>query len=124
MRILLALTAALIAFAVAWLTLDWYKATLDQLPLTIGGPASVTDVLVTVAALPFSLLFNILALPGALVVAVLDPFCGCGIAVAAPFLMALAALCRLTSGGLWIYRHCRRWPCEGNTPTRVQEVPP
>lgn len=105
MRVLLALTAALITFAVAWLAQDWFNAILDQLPLTLGGPATATELLVTVAALPFILLFNILALPGALVVAVPDPFCGCGNAVAAPFLMALAALCSLTSGGLWIYRH-------------------
>lgn len=105
MRFLLALAAALITLAVAWLAQDWFNAILDQLPLTVRGPAAATDLLVTVAALPFILLFNVLALPGTLVVAVLDPFCGCGIAVAAPFLIALAALCGLTSGGLWMDRH-------------------
>lgn len=53
---------------------------------------------------PFILLFNTLSLPGALVVAVLEPFCGCGVAVAAPVLVALAVLCGFTSGGLWLYR--------------------
>ena len=43
-----------------------------------------------------------LSLPGALVVAVLEPFCG--VAVAAPVLVALAVLCGFTSGGLWLYR--------------------
>ena len=108
MKVLFALTAALITFAVAWLTQDWFNAIQDQLPLTLGGPATATDLLVTLAALPFILLFNVLALPGALVVAVLDPFCGCGIAVAAAFFIALAALCGLTSGGLWRYHHRSR----------------
>ena len=64
----------------------------------------MTDLIVTLAAFPFILLFNMLSLPGALVVAVLEPLCGCGIAVATPVLMALAVLCGLTSGGLWLYR--------------------
>lgn len=60
--------------------------------------------IVTLAAFLFILLFNMLALPGALVVAVLEPLSGCGIAFAAPVLMALAMLCGLASGGLWLYR--------------------
>lgn len=104
MRVLLALAAALTAFAVAWLTQDWFNTILNKLLLTLGGPARVTDLIVTLAAFPFILLFNMLSLPGALIVAVLEPLCGCGIAVAAPVLMALAMLCGLTSGGLWIYR--------------------
>ena len=64
----------------------------------------MTDLLIILAAFPFILLFNILALPGAHVVAVLERLCGCGIVVAAPVLVALAVLCGLTSGGLWLYR--------------------
>ena len=64
----------------------------------------MTDLLATLASLPFILLFNMLSLPGALVVAELEPFCGCGIAVAAPVFVALAVLCGPTSGGLWLYR--------------------
>ena len=64
----------------------------------------MTDLLVTLAAFPFILLFNMLALPGAHVVAVLEHLCGCGIAVAAPVFVALAVLCGLTSGGLWLHR--------------------
>ena len=106
MRVLLALAAALTTFAAAWLTQDWFNAILNKLPLT-KGPAGLTEVLVTLAALPFILLFNMLALPGALVVAVLDPLCGCGLAVAAPVLIALAVLCGLAGGGLWFYRNRR-----------------
>ena len=104
MRVLLALTIALTIFAVVWLTQDWFNALLNQLPLT-KGPAGLTETLFTFAALPFILLFNILGTPGALVVAALEPLCGCGTAVAGPVLIALAALCGLTSGGLWTYRH-------------------
>jgi len=64
----------------------------------------VTDLLATWAAFPFIFLFNMLSLPGAIVVAVFEPFCGCGIAVTAPVLVALALLCGLTIGGLWLYR--------------------
>jgi len=103
-RVLLALAAALTTFAVAWLIQDWFNTILSKLPLTLGGPATVTDLLVTLAAFPFILLFNMLSLPGALVVAELEPLCGCGIAVAAPVLVALAVLCGRTSGGLWLYR--------------------
>ncbi len=46
----------------------------------------------------------ILALPGALAAAVLDPLCDCGVAVAAPVLIALAVICGLTGGDLWFYR--------------------
>ena len=106
MRVLLALAAALTTFAAAWLTQDWFNAILNKLPLT-KGPAGLTELLVTLAALPFILLFNMLALPGALVVAVLDPLCGCGLAVAAPVLIALAVLCGLASGGLRFYRNRR-----------------
>lgn len=104
MRVLLALAAALTTFAVAWLTQDWFNTILNKLPLTLGGPARLTELIVTLAAFPFILLFNILSLPGALVVAALEPLCGCGITVAAPVLMALAVLCVLTGGGLWLYR--------------------
>ena len=105
LRVLLALAIALTVFAVAWLTQDWINAILNQLPLT-KGPAGLTETLFTFAALPFILLFNILVAPGALVVAVLEPFCGCGSAVAGPVLIASAMLCGLTSGGLWLYhRH-------------------
>lgn len=90
--------------AVAWLTQDWFNTILNKLPLTPGGLVRVTDFLVTLAAFPFILLFNMLALPGAHAVAVLEPFCGCGIAVATPILVALAVLCGLTRGGLWLYR--------------------
>ena len=38
----------------------------------------MTDLLVTLAAFPFILLFNMLALPGAHVVAVLEHLCGSG----------------------------------------------
>ena len=106
LRVLLALAAALTTFAAAWLTQDWFNAILNKLPLT-KGPAGLTEVLVTLAALPFILLFNMLALPGALVVTVLDPLCGCGLAVAAPVLIALAVLCGLAGGGLWFYRNRR-----------------
>ena len=106
LRVLLALAAALTTFAVAWLTQDWFNAILNKLPLT-KGPAGLTEVLVTLAALPVILLFNMLALPGALVVTVLDPLCGCGLAVAAPVLIALAVLCGLAGGGLWFYRNRR-----------------
>ena len=78
----------------------------QQAALTVG-PAGLTEVLFTFAALPFILLFNMLVLPGALVVAVLDPLCGCGLAVAAPVLIALAVLCGLAGGGLWFYRNRR-----------------
>ena len=61
-------------------------------------------VLLALAASPFILLFNMLPLPGALAVAVLEPFCGCAIVVAAPVFVALAVLCGLTSGDLWLYR--------------------
>ncbi|MYH60551.1 MAG: hypothetical protein F4148_01860 [Caldilineaceae bacterium SB0675_bin_29] len=104
MRVLLALAAVLTTFADAWLTQDWFDTTLSRLPLTLGEPARVTDLLVTLAAFPFILLFDMLSLPGALVVAVFEPFCGCGIAVAAPVFVALAVRCDLTSGGLWLYR--------------------
>ena len=103
MRVLLALAAALTMFAAAWLTQDWFNALLDKLPLTVG-PAGLTEMLVTLVALPFILLFNVLILPGALVVAVLEPLCGCGLAVTGPVLIALAMLCGLTSGGLWLHR--------------------
>ncbi len=46
-RVLLALAAALTTFAVAWLTQDWFNTILSKLPLTLGGPARVTDLLVT-----------------------------------------------------------------------------
>lgn len=103
MRVLLALAAALTTFAVAWLTEDWFNALLNELPLT-KGPAGLTEVLVTLAALPFILLFNLLVLPGTLVVDVLEPLCGCGRTAAAPVLIALAVTCGLTSGGLWLHR--------------------
>ena len=47
MRVLLALAAALTTFAVAWLTQDWFNTILSKLPLTLGGPARVADLLVT-----------------------------------------------------------------------------
>ena len=103
MRVLFALAAALTTFAVAWLTQDWFNTILNKLPLSVG-PAGLTELLVTLAALPFILLVNILALPGSLVAAVLDPLCDCGVAVAAPVLIALAVICGLTGGGLWFYR--------------------
>ena len=61
-------------------------------------------VLLALAAFPFILLFNMLSLPGALAVAVFEPFCGCAIVVATPVFVALAVLCGLTSGDLWLYR--------------------
>ena len=91
MRVLLALAVALTTFAVAWLIQDWINAILNQLPITFGEPDSVTQGIITLVALPFILLFNMLWLPGALV-------------GGAPVLIALAVLCGLTSGGLWIYR--------------------
>ena len=107
LRVLLALSATLTTFAVVWLAQDWFNAILNKLPLTLGQPAGVAALLITLAALPFILLFNLLVLPGALVVFVLDPVCGCGIAVAAPVLIALAVLCGLAGGGLRFYRSSR-----------------
>ena len=107
MRVLLALAAALTVTAVVWLVQDWINAALDKLPITFAESPSVTEVLGTLAAIPIILLFNMLVLPGALVVAVLDPLCGCGLAVAAPVLIALAVLCGLAGGGLWFYRNRR-----------------
>ncbi len=107
MRVLLALTAALTTFAVVWLIQDWINAVLNKLPITLGEFANVTELVVTLAALPITLLFNILVAPGALVVAALEPLCGCGTAVAGPVLIALAVLCGLTSGGLWLSRRRR-----------------
>ena len=105
MRVLLALAIALTIFAVAWLTQDWFNALLNSQPLTFES-GSVALGIATWALIPIILLFNLLWLPGGLVVAVLEPLCGCGHAVAGPVLIALAVLCGLTSGGLWLsYRH-------------------
>ena len=103
MRVLLALTIALTIFAVVWLAQDWFNALLNSSPITFE-PDSVALGIVTWALIPIILLFNMLALPGVLVVAVLEPLCGCGHAVAGPVLIASAMLCGLTSGGLWLYR--------------------
>ena len=91
MRVLLPLAAALTVTAVVWLVQDWINAALNKLPITFAESPSVTEVLGTLAAIPIILLFNILALPGALV-------------GGAPVLIALAVLCGLTGGGLWLYR--------------------
>ena len=105
MRVLLALTIALTIFAVAWLTQDWINALLNSQPLTLES-GSVALGIITWIAIPIILLLNMLWLPGGLVVAVLEPLCGCGSAVAGPVLIALAMLCGLTSGGMWLYhRH-------------------
>ena len=104
MRVLFSLAAALTTSAVFWLIRDWLNAILNNLPLTKGQPAGVTEWLITLAAFPFILLFNMLAIPGALVTAVLEPVCGCGLALAAPLLIALALLCGLVGG---VLRFCR-----------------
>ena len=104
MRMLLALAPALTTFAVVWLIQDWLNALLNSLPITKGEFAGVSDLVVTLAALPFIILINILTIPGALVVTVLEPVCGCGVAAAAPVLIALAILCGLAGGGLWLHR--------------------
>ena len=82
---------ALTVFAVVWLSGDWFNSVLNNLPLTKGLEADLTGWLVTLAAIPFILLVNLLALPGALV-------------GGAPVLIALAVICGLMSGGLWLYR--------------------
>ncbi|MXX24002.1 MAG: hypothetical protein F4Z82_00945 [Caldilineaceae bacterium SB0668_bin_21] len=103
MRVLLALAAALTTFAVAWLTQDWFNTILSKLPLTLGGPARVTDM-----SSPWRRSFHPLVQHPR---TTLRPhggraraLCGCGIAVAAQVLVVLAVLCGRTSGGLWIYR--------------------
>ena len=103
MRVLLALTIALTIFAVAWLTQDWFNDLLNSQPFTLE-PGSVALGIVTWVSIPIILLLNMLWLPGGLVIAVLEPLCGCGTAVAGPVLIASAVLCGLTSGGLWLYR--------------------
>ena len=108
LQVLLALAVALTTFVIVWLIQDSITAILNKLPITLGEFANIPELLVTLAALPFILLFNMLALPGALVVSVSEPLCGCGTAVAAPILIALATLSGLTSGGLWLYRRGKK----------------
>ena len=103
MRALLALAIALIIFAVAWLTQNWFNDLLNSQPFTLES-GSVALGIVTWVLIPIILLFNILAAPGSLVVAVLEPLCGCGTAVAGLVLIASAVICGLTSGGLWLHR--------------------
>ena len=103
MKVLFALAIALTIFAVAWLTQGWFNAFLDSPPITFES-GSVALGIATWVLIPIILLFNILVAPGALVVAVLEPLCGCGTAVTGPVLIALAVLCGLTSGGLWLSR--------------------
>ena len=101
---LLALAPALTTFAVVWLIQDWINALLNSLPITKGEFAGALDLVVTLAALPFILLVNILTIPGALAVTILEPDCGCGVATTAPVLIILAILCGLAGGGLWLHR--------------------
>ena len=100
----MALASALTTFAAVWLIQDWINALLNSLPITKGEFAGASELVVTLAAIPFIILVNILAIPGALVVAVLEPICGCGVVAAAPVLIALAILCGLGGGGLWFHR--------------------
>ena len=103
LKVLLAPAIALTIIAVAWFTLDWLNAFLDSPPVTLES-GSVALGITTWVLIPIIVLFNILAAPAALVVAVLEPICGCGTAVTGPVLIALAVLCGLTSGGLWLSR--------------------